>query len=33
VLVTTITACIHHSGGGLYEAAKYAKGDRQPVPA
>jgi hypothetical protein len=25
--VTTITACVHHSGGGLYKAAKCAKGD------
>jgi hypothetical protein len=24
---TTITACVHHSGGGLYKAAKCAKGD------
>jgi hypothetical protein len=25
--VTTITACVHHSGGGLYKAAKCATGD------
>src|SRR5579863_5942657 len=25
--VTTITACVHHSGGGLYKAAKCASGD------
>jgi len=25
--VTTITACVHKSGGGLYKAAKCASGD------
>ena len=27
VPVTAITACVHHSGGGLYKATKCAKGD------